>query len=142
MTKRKILVMGLPGSGKTSLARELASNLGCVWFNADEVRTHINKDLGFSIKDRSDQANRLCLLCDIVLRSRTNQFVIADFVCPTAATRQIFNPDIIIWLDTIKSSRFADTDALFEAPEFYHIRIDQMDYDIKSILKLIRQLSL
>ncbi len=34
----KILVCGLPGAGKRTLARLLAPKLGAVVFNADEVR--------------------------------------------------------------------------------------------------------
>ncbi len=34
-TKRKILIMGLPGSGKTTLAELLVPRLNAVWFNAD-----------------------------------------------------------------------------------------------------------
>ena len=46
--QRKILIMGLPGAGKTTLARELAPLLRAVLFNADEVRKTLNRDLGFS----------------------------------------------------------------------------------------------
>ena len=52
---RKILVMGLPGAGKTTLATALARRLNAVHFNADEVRRNINSELGFSEADRIEQ---------------------------------------------------------------------------------------
>ena len=35
---KKILIMGLPGAGKTTLASELVPLLNAKWLNADEVR--------------------------------------------------------------------------------------------------------
>ena len=64
---QKILIMGLPGTGKTTLARALAPKLDAVCFNADEVRANINKDLGFSFEDRLEQARRMGWLCDRVV---------------------------------------------------------------------------
>ena len=55
----KILIMGLPGAGKTTLAQHLAPPLNAVHFNADAVRANINKDLGFSLEDRIEQARRM-----------------------------------------------------------------------------------
>ena len=34
----KILIMGLPGSGKTTLAKELIKTTKAYWLNADKVR--------------------------------------------------------------------------------------------------------
>ena len=74
---RKVLIMGLPGSGKTTLASALAPRLRAVHFNADEVRAHIHKDLGFAIADRIEQAARMGLLCDLALRA--GHSAVADF---------------------------------------------------------------
>jgi adenylylsulfate kinase-like enzyme len=87
---RKILVMGLPGAGKTTLARELAPRLRAPLFNADEVRASISRDLGFSIEDRIEHARRMGWLCDRVVEA--GGMVVADFVCPTRATRRAFGP--------------------------------------------------
>ena len=59
MMKRKILIMGLPGAGKTTLAHALAPRLNAVHFNADEIRREINSDLGFSEPDRVEHARRM-----------------------------------------------------------------------------------
>jgi adenylylsulfate kinase len=133
----KILVMGLPGSGKTTFARFLAEQFRCVHFNADDIRENINKDLGFSPEDRIEQARRMGHLCNIA--SRWGQKVIADFVCPTKETREAFAPDFIIWMNTIKEGRFEDTNKLFVQPD-YDYRIDNftmpMMYHADEIQKL------
>ena len=113
--KRKILIMGLPGSGKTTLAEILTQKLNAVWFNADAVRQEINKDLGFTEDDRNEQARRMGKLCDWVKKS--GNYAIADFVCPTKDTRKAFGADFTIWVDRIEEGRFADTNKLFEKPE-------------------------
>lgn len=128
--------MGLPGAGKTTLAEQLQKKLKCVWYNADEIRNHINRDLGYTDEDRIEQATRMGRLCDIVLRA--DRYVIADFVCPTEETRQAFNSNFIIWLDTIKEGRYADTNKLFEKPSYAQLTITSWDYDVDELVKLIR----
>lgn len=111
---RKILIMGLPGAGKTTLAQTLAPMLRAVWFNADAVRRNVNKDLGFSVADRVEHARRMGWLCDRVVEA--DGVAIADLVCPTEATRAAFGPAFVVWVDRIRESRFPDTNALFEPP--------------------------
>ncbi len=109
----KILVMGLPGSGKTFLAKRLAPFLDAAWYNADKVRDMAN-DWDFSVAGRARQANRMRTFADF--EKENGRFVICDFVCPTMSTRLNFNADITIWMDTIKEGRFDDTNKLFERP--------------------------
>ena len=118
---RKLLVMGLPGAGKTTLATILARRLNAVHFNADSVRAEINKDLGFSHEDRIEQARRMGWLCDQVVKANT--YAIAEFICPTPQTRAAFGSAFIIWLDRIQHSRFEDTNKLFVPPETYDVRV-------------------
>ncbi len=117
---KKILVMGLPGAGKTTISKILAKMLNAVHFNADEIREHINKDLSFTIEDRIEQARRMGKLCDIVNRSGT--IAIADFVCPTLETRKAFGVDdrknvYIVWSNLMPRRQFPDTSKLFVFPK-------------------------
>ena len=59
----KILVMGLPGAGKTHLAERLQKVLNCAWYNADKVREMAN-DWDFSPEGRVRQANRMRTFAD------------------------------------------------------------------------------
>ena len=85
MPRRKILIMGLPGAGKTTLATALAPLLNAVVFNADAVRANLSRDLGFSHEDRLEHARRMGWMCDRVVEAGGT--VIADFICPTEETR-------------------------------------------------------
>ena len=116
MVTKKILIMGLPKSGKTTLARELAPLLQAVHFDADEVRKNINVELGFSEFDRLEQARRMGWLCDRVVES--GHFAIASFICPTIATRRAFGPCYTIWMNTVEKCGYADTNKIFEKPMF------------------------
>ena len=120
---RRILVMGLPGSGKTTLARVLARRLNAVHFDADQVRSNINRDLGFSVEDRLEHARRMGWLCDRVIE--TGNYAIGDFVCPLPETRAAFGEAFTIWVDRIREGRFADTNALFVPPARYDVRVTE-----------------
>src|SRR5262245_44396346 len=117
----KILVMRLPGASTTTLARALANSLSAGHFEADAVREQINKELGFSIEDRVEQARRMGWLCDRVVEA--GHTAIADFICPTDETRAAFGKAFVIFVDRITHSRFEDTNALFVRPKDFHLRI-------------------
>jgi nucleoside-triphosphatase THEP1 len=139
---RKILIMGLPGAGKTTLARVLAPRLNAVHFNADDVRREINKDLGFAPADRIEQARRMGWLCDQVVK--IGCFAIADFICPTEEARAAFEASgssFIVWVDRVRQSRFEDTDRIFVAPERYDLRViaeGSPEYWAEEVAKRVR----
>ncbi len=116
--------MGLPGSGKTTLASNLVPLLNAKWLNADEVRKEAD-DWDFSPEGRTRQAKRMW---SKAMEYKNQGFnVVADFVCPTPAARELFPADYIIWLDTIKEGRFDDTNKMFVKPETYNFKVPSMD---------------
>jgi len=136
---RKILVMGLPGSGKTTFARALAPMLNAVVFNNDEVRANINRDLGFSMEDRVEQARRMGWLCDRVVES--GGIAIADFICPTPATRAAFGDAFTVFIDRIQASRFDDTNRIFVPPDRCDVRVEPEgtpQYWAERVFRLLR----
>ena len=116
--------MGLPGAGKTTLANELATLIKTKRLNADEVRRAAD-DWDFSEEGRKRQAKRMSDSA-VKLKSEGNN-VIADFICPTPEARSLFPADYTIWVDTIKKSRFDDTNAMFEKPENYDFHVTTQD---------------
>lgn len=114
--------MGLPGSGKTSLASELAPMLNAKWLNADAIRKEAN-DWDFSQDGRKRQAKRMANLADKF--KKEGNTVIADFICPTPQARSLFNPDFIVWMDTIKEGRFEDTNKMFVIPDKYDVKVTE-----------------
>ena len=123
----KILVMGLPGAGKTYLAQYVLEALQnekktVGWLNADDVRKEFN-DWDFSHEGRIRQSKRMSDLAE----SRYGQmdYVICDFVAPLPEMRNNFKADWTIWVDTIDKGRFEDTNKVFVAPDVYDFRITE-----------------
>ena len=129
---KRILIMGLPGAGKTTLAQALQTRLNCVWFNADEIRARYN-DWDFSLEGRIRQSQRMRILAD----DSNSDYVIADFVAPLVKMRTVYDADYVIWMDTISAGRFEDTNQVFEPPEKYDLRITDFDYSVDDIVKEI-----
>ena len=156
----KILVCGLPGSGKTWLSERLTNNIkNCAWYNADAVRKFSN-DWDFNMEGRIRQANRMKTFADF--ERNNGRWVICDFVAPTEKAREAFAPDHMIWMDTIKEGRvvlsklnelkdinnlpfdpktlskskeFEDTNKIFETPSKVdtHIKHFMNDEEIKKL---------
>jgi hypothetical protein len=138
---QRILIMGLPGSGKTFLATALktylennsdffnspaetlcGSRATVSWFNADDVRKRYN-DWDFSSEGRIRQSHRMRELAD----ASKDDFVICDFVAPLVEMRNNFKADWTIWVDTIREGRYADTNAAFVEPEVYDFRVTEQN---------------
>ena len=143
MTAQRILIMGLPGAGKTYMAQALKQHLESQsvlfhpsaetvsssqarveWFNADDVRKRFN-DWDFSQEGRIRQSHRMRELAD----KAQCDFVIVDFVAPLTEMRHNFKADWIIWMDTIEAGRYEDTNRMFVPPEFYDFRITEQAAD-------------
>ena len=142
--------MGLPGSGKTTLANELGPMLNAKRLNADEVRKEADdwdfseegrkrqakrvngdevrkkvNDWDFSEEGRKRQAKRMA---DFALKLKEDgSFVVADFICPTPEARKLFPADYVIWVDTIKEGRFDDTNKMFVKPDKYNFHVTSQD---------------
>ena len=127
---KRILIMGLPGAGKTTLAQALQAQLNCAWINADAVREKYN-DWDFSVEGRIRQSQRMREQADLM----PGNYIIADFVAPLKQMRDIYAADYVIWMDTITKGRFEDTNRVFEPPKTYDLRITDFDYSVDDILK-------
>ena len=116
--------MGLPGSGKTTLASELVPLLKARWINNDKVRKAAN-DWDFSEAGRVRQAKRMADLAEKY--KQEGCFVVCDFICPTPEARKLFNADFIVWVDTIKKGRFDDTNEMFVKPKKFDFHVTSQD---------------
>lgn len=124
-----IQIIGLPGSGKTELAKALKQRINAIHLNADEVRATVNSDLGFTPEDRVEQARRMGEMARLIANQGVAH-VIVDFVCPTDLTRAAFGtPDVLIFMDTIEESRFEDTNKMFQKPEHFDFKFINHEFD-------------
>jgi len=125
---KRILIMGLPGAGKTTLAADIGARLlfnkKFTWFNADTIRERYN-DWDFSEEGRLRQARRMRELADKEIEQ--GRLAICDFVCPLPEMREIFDADITVWVDTDQEGRYEDTNKIFVPPEKYDFRVTEKD---------------
>ena len=128
--------MGLPGSGKTTLASELAPLINATRINADEVRKAAN-DWDFSEEGRKVQAKRMA---DLALKKKQEGYnIIADFICPTQEARDLFPADYVVWMDTIKKGRFDDTNKMFVKPKKFDCHVTTQNAK-KWAMKIMEQI--
>jgi adenylylsulfate kinase len=135
MTTR-ILVMGLPGSGKTTFSQELVKRLmlnhNVAWFNADTLRKEFN-DWDFTPAGRLRQVKRMREMAE----TSEADYAVCDFVCPTDEYRNEFDADITVFMDTIAEGRFEDTNRLFKRPKFYNYSVTDWKHTDEVITNLI-----
>ena len=86
-----VWLTGLPGSGKTTIARELEPELKkrgwCVEvLDGDEIRQNLSKGLGFSREDRETHLKRVTYVAKLL--SRNGVAVIAAFISPYRNIRE------------------------------------------------------
>ena len=129
---KKILVCGLPGAGKTYLSTRLAKRIGAIHLNADDIRKKFD-DWDSSVQGRQRQADRMKALAEEYVYY--GRYAVADFVCPTKKLRERFQPDIVIWIDTIQEGRFEDTNKMFQklTQYDYHVTTKLSDDEINKI---------
>lgn len=135
--------MGLPGSGKTTFAKALLDKLGerkisSSWYNADHVRKMYD-DWDFSLDGRLRQSQRMAEKANLCKEQHI--VAVCDFVCPTEYLREVFSPDITVWMNTVDASKYDDTDKLFEKPSKYDYCITylyQSDYVIDEIVNKLK----
>jgi len=121
----KILICGLPTSGKTTLSQSLQPLLkDCDYLNGDIIRRATN-DWDFTVEGRLRQASRFKEMSD----KCTSKYCLMDFICPLPEMRHILNADWIIWIDTINESIYEDTNKMFIKPEKYDFRITEKNSD-------------
>ena len=133
---KKILIMGLPGSGKTTLAKKLKTKLKADWLNADKIRKKYN-DWDFSKKGVLNQARRMRVLAN----KSKKKIVIADFICPYNEGRKIFKADFLIWMDTVQKGRLSTFNKSFQKPKKFDVKISKknaLKYS-KIILKKLKK---
>ena len=130
--------MGLPGSGKTTLASTLVPLLKAKWINNDKVRKAAN-DWDFSEEGRIRQAKRMSDLAEKY--KQEGNFVVCDFICPTPKARELFNADFVVWVDTIKKGKYDDTNAMFVNPKKFDFHVTSQDAKVwaPQIVEKIKQ---
>ena len=125
----KILIMGLPGSGKTTLASKLVPLLNAKWVNNDEVRKDAN-DWDFSKEGRERQAQRMADIAEKYRQEDRYDYLVTDYICPIPKTRELFNADYVVWVDTINKGRFEDTNKMFVKPEKFDFQVTTQNAEL------------
>ena len=118
----RILIMGLPNSGKTTLGEKLSEEFNIPFWDNDVVRKIYN-DWDFSQQGRERQALRMRKISEI------DPISICAFICPLPGYRSFFFADKLIWMDTVEECKYEDTNKLFQPPKKYDVRITKLGDD-------------
>ena len=121
----RILIMGLPESGKTALGEKLSVEFSILFWDADVVRKVYN-DWDFTLQGRERQALRMRKLSEL------EAITISAFVCPLPGFRSFFFPDKLIWMDTVENCEYEDTNIMFQPPTKYDVRITKLGVDMEA----------
>ena len=121
--------MGLPGSGKTTLASKLVPLIKAKWVNNDEVRKAAN-DWDFSEEGRERQATRMADIAEKHRKEKNYDYLVTDYICPTPKTRELFDADYTIWVNTINKGRFNDTNKMFVKPEKFNFEVKTQNAEL------------
>ena len=130
-----ILLTGLSGSGQTTLAKKIVYHCGGTHFNADSVRA-LHNDWDFSIEGRDRQVLRMT-----ELKEQAEGLVVLDFICPKESSRKFINADLTIFLDTVTSSKYPDTDKVYEKPVSPEIHVKEWS-ETEMVLSVIKKIKL
>ena len=121
----RILIMGRPGQGKTEIAKKISESLpGSLYINSEEERIKA-KDIDYSLDGQSRHTYRIL---EIARKNRSDNIII-DMSCPLEDSRDILNPDVIIWIDTNKDSGVIAWEQQFEPPKLYDLKFKAIDED-------------
>ena len=127
--------MGRPGQGKTEIAKKISESLpGSLYINSEEERVKA-KDIDYSIDGQSRHTYRLL---EIARKNRSDNIVI-DMSCPLEDSREILNPDVIVWVDKENATVLPAWEEQFQAPSLYDFRIRRVeDETINEIIERVK----
>jgi hypothetical protein len=134
-TKYRILIMGVPGSSRASIAHKLSQRMGtdATLLRSFDLRK-LNKDLDFTVDGQMRHCYRMLNLA----RSTPTPITIIDMACPLPKMRDILNPDIIVWVPDKQQSNYPELDKIYEPPFSFDIAcFDDSDNTIDQIINRI-----
>lgn len=130
----RILVMGLPGSFRTSVANKLAERIGVATVLRSSEQRALAKDVDYTV----DGQMRHCYRMLGLIRQASAPVTIVDMVCPLPKMRQILNCDIVVWVNDKQQSQYDQLNEMYVPPVFYDVEChDDSDETIDAIIRRI-----